>query len=85
MVCKRVNVRAPGSAATQDVVSTNESTPTARDEVAPMKICGHVALAEASIDTLGQVSDGESHFNDRVGQMEERTDIGPLRVARRAD
>jgi hypothetical protein len=50
-----------------------------------MKTCGHVALAEASIDTLGQVSDGESHFSDRVGQMEGRTDIGPLRVARRAD
>jgi hypothetical protein len=55
------------------------------DEVAPMKTCGHVALAEASIDTLGHVSDGESHFSDRVGQMEGRTDIGPLRVARRAD
>jgi len=30
MVCEQVNVRAPGSAATQDVVSINGSTPTAR-------------------------------------------------------
>ena len=41
---------------------------------------GTVALAEAWArwtDTLGQVSDNESQFSERVSQTKGRTDVGP--------